>query len=610
MNRLIKERLEESAKLYKIFIEYFDKLKPLLTNEYGQINKDIETFLTSLKTEYIHLSKKFDVLTIQMSAKNQDITDSLIEFYANYTSYYININRLINLFNASHLQSENIHNDNLSQTYKLETSDLLAILILDYTNYNKKYQHVDVILMETFSDFIFTECDKSYEFFERIRKAFKKNEYCIDLYAKIVGKIIEHMYNSKNMKDLSRITNANETDKDEFLTKNAKNKVNSYDVHIMNPYLKTFSLVPVSELMPFDAIVEKIFNVKFGGHDIPPVKGSIRRLVGGRKETVDSGYDNLDKYCKKNNLCVILLHRVIYHPVVYDIRRLSLTQSGPGSKIKPGINPSVVKDYDTIIKIDKDQNYDFSYHILGVPDVETNYVIEKVADDHYRILSPYFNSTTYSIPKHKVNDLVFYIRSKPLAPTRVSCYHKNATQKSTRNMFARNKVNLNEIETKSEDIDTQLIKNDIYYKIRSHLQDLVEKEYEHADKIRGIMQLNEIIHDQNIKNIFINTIFNNYKLGKKMYSSQTFDGGNFSFSEIMSSFLSELDATTRRFMKNLHDELNRIKIDSDVFKATDKEHNIMKLLDEIVLNSINFVISDKDNIFSVINYKYLLLNLP
>jgi hypothetical protein len=172
-------------------------------------------------------------------------------------------------------------------------------------------------------------------------------------------------------------------------------------------------------------------------------------------------------------------------------------------------------------------------------------------------------------------------------------------------MFLSKPLGLDSLAEHAKEVDTQIIRNELFLKIKSIINTLISK-----NDIDSLHDINDILHSELIKETFTSVILTMYKTASKYTDLQEFDAGKFPFSELFSSFLIELQSITRLFMKQLHDAFNRSLPSNDLFKLSKKEKNtaIGKLLDEIILHSLQIVVSDGGNIYSALNYKYLLLN--
>ena len=591
MDRLVKEKILESNKIFKLIFEYYDKLKPLLEDANFNIAQRLEITLSDIKLHYKDLLEFTDTIIDIIYDKKKIISNdhiiNLFKYYNDYISYFDNIKNILSKFNLPELSSENIDASNLSQTYKMETADLLIIILSEYYSYIKKYEYIDTKLIEDISIIVIPYIQKNMQqYIKDIQTYFIKYEKSINLYTHILQILLDQSFENKEMKDFTLIINMIEKDKDYFITRNYKNKLNSKDLHLSNPPLKKFNMIPVSKIMTFDEICKKLFDIKINADNIDK---------------------NITEYCNKNNICIIILNHVTFDPVVYDINNLMSTSEKQLPNI--GINKKIIEKYKNIITFNDKHDYDISYKIYGSTDYNMYYIIEKIANDSYRILSTYLNFETFMLPKNKIVHLLEYFNNEN-RPNRISCYHKELIKNSSKNMFLPRILKLEDIEERSENIDIQIIKMDIYFKVFNYIKNIIDTKYDKGGNINSSIDINNIIHDKMIKDIITNAILSLYKNSQKMHEISTFSGGQFPFNEVLASFLTEISIITRKFIKNLHDEYNRNKIDKSIFSLPkDKKINMINTkIEEMINNSINAIIDNKENIYSIIKFKYLILN--
>jgi len=267
-----------------------------------------------------------------------------------------------------------------------------------------------------------------------------------------------------------------------------------------------------------------------------------------------------------------------------------------------GVTEKIVRRLSTIITL-PDTEYDYSYKIIGKEDSNNFYILETLDGINYRAMAPWMESKKYSMLGKYALPIIKYIKEN--IPDRSTNYQSIVIEKSLKNMFIAKPLSLDSMAEHAKDIDTQIIKNELFLKIKDIIRELVE-----AHDIKTYHDINDVIHNESIKDTFVNVILIMYKMASKYTDLQEFDAGKFPFSEIFSSFIVELQTITRLFMKNLHDAYNRALPSSDIFTLQKREKNnlIINHLDEILLHTLQIVIGDNSNIYSALNYKYLLLN--
>ncbi len=280
-----------------------------------------------------------------------------------------------------------------------------------------------------------------------------------------------------------------------------------------------------------------------------------------------------------------------------------------------------------IIRNLKPTKWDFNYEIIGDEShADKFYVLETLDNEQYRILTPWDTPRTelnhresqsfkpalaanYSIPKHKITPLITYLKNSN-QPNRVSSYQTLAAKQMIQNMFLRKPLSLEYIEEQSKDIDMQLIRNEIYLKVMNLFKTIISKDYKAGASIKNNSDINDIIHSDDVREIFASTLLNLYSVGVQSNKLREFDANHFPFSELLCSFMLEMDIIVRRFMKELHDGYNRAPFAKEYFdsSADEKSTALTEKLDEILLKILAIILNDKDNIYISLNAKYLLLN--
>ncbi len=260
------------------------------------------------------------------------------------------------------------------------------------------------------------------------------------------------------------------------------------------------------------------------------------------------------------------------------------------------------------MRLKKEQEWDFSYKVIGKnKDTDTFYILESLEKDFYRFLAPWMNTDNYKLNKFRVQKLLDFLNNENVQD-RITNYNTIQINNSIKNMFLSKQLEVDIMQEHSKDIDLSLIKNILFNSISKTIEIHINKNYNYGDDVSSLKDLNDIIHNKDIKDHFINSILKTYNLGSKYSDFSDYNNNNFPFSEIFSTFLLELINLSVLFMKNLHDELNRFQINLDILNTKkDRGVKVLKLINEIVLKSINNIISN-DNLYYKLNYKFLLLN--
>ena len=260
-------------------------------------------------------------------------------------------------------------------------------------------------------------------------------------------------------------------------------------------------------------------------------------------------------------------------------------------------------------KLKKNEVWDFSYEIMGDNhDNDTFYVLESLAAGYYRFLAPWINTNNYKLNKFRISKLINFLTNEN-KQDRISNYNNIQINNSIKNMFLSKQLDIDIMQEHSKDIDLSLVKNILFNSISKIIEKYVNDTYNEGSLINNTKDLNDIIHQKEIKELFINSILKTYNLGSKYTDLSEYNTSKFPFSEVFSTFLVELLNLSVLFMKNLHDELNRFEINLEsIFTSSQKNIKIIKLLNDIVYKTINNIINS-DNLYYCLNYKFLLLNI-
>lgn len=584
---IIKNKLKDSKLLIDELYEYFDKLKPLLEKKYPdelkQLNKTILLFPSMVQS----INKRQDSLLELLSNKKQafnTITTSIFDLYASIQDYYHSVQTIVEVLSMPHMHTTNIDDDDWSQTYKIVTADALDALILNYSTFVKKFETNDTettnVLVKYLLKLVINEdkilnIDQSIEYIKFIQSSFYERSNTVALYCAFCQAYLDEIsqIKSQESKVISRfIIDSIESDKDFYLS-HMSIAPNKSKKRLNNPLLKRFGLIPATELYP------------------------LKKLL----ELIASSVTTLSKLASSSKTCIIVMKHIVPSPIEYNIKQLIKSTS----RVQPalfGITDKLVQRFTTMKQL-KDSEYEFSYEIIGNTNSEDFYILETLNNTDYRVLAPWLDSKKYTIGKKYAQQIVQYITTNNA--DRSTNYQSIMIQKSLKHMFLSKPLGLDSLIEHAKDVDTQIIKNELFLKIKAIIANIIDKH-----NVTSMHDINDILHNETIKETFVSVILIMYKVASKYTDLQEFDAGKFPFSELFSSFLVELQVITRQFMKNLHDLFNRSLPDESLFTLSKAEKNtkLISILDDILLHALQNVVGDNSNIYSALNYKYLLLN--
>jgi len=590
---IIQKNIHDLKDIINIFTVYYNKLEPLLEQNFYKESIQIKKIIDYYPNEYNKLEEDTKLLneTLNKHVSFKENIDIIFTVYSSFQNIQISIKNLKKYFEEPFMEPDNIDISILSQTYKLETSEYLNKIKLEHDNFMKKYILDNEHIINELSSIILNIIDDKMENVEYLQIVFHKNKNTVELYSNILQKFIDNILSVEGKKLTFKILSMIEDDKNMFLSGNIINSIETPDkkIHIINPPLKKFGLIPVTDSVPIDKLL------------IILLEGKV------------SGKIDINNYTKKENCCFIFINRVTYHPMEYNIRQLIMKDASEQfiQSNSFGITKKIIDRFKTIKKGDISKvKWDFSYKTIGnIDSSNIFYVIETLDGKNYRALAPWLIPKNLGLPKYRVNTLLKHI-TKHNQPDRVSNYHNICIKRAIPNMFIQKKLPVEYIEEYARSIDTTIIKNKLFLNIKNVIEnEIISNEYKKGKLIKSNVDINNIIHDNRLRNIFNNVMFSMYSIGSKSVNSK-YTAGKFPFSEILSSYIVSLTALTNRFMKELHDGYNRNPLSDKIFlkPVNDIFKIIIEKIENILSSTIETLINNNDNIYNTYNFKYKLLN--
>ena len=191
---IIKNKLQDSKFLIDELYEYFDKLKPLLEKKYPDELKKLNNTILLFPSMVQNINKKQDNLLELLSAKKQafnTITTGIFDLYSSIQDYYHSVQMIVDVLSMPHMHSDNIDENDWSQTYKIVTADALDALILNYSTFVKKFETNDKettnVLTKYLLKLVINEekiinVDQSMEYIKFIQSSFYERSNTVALY--------------------------------------------------------------------------------------------------------------------------------------------------------------------------------------------------------------------------------------------------------------------------------------------------------------------------------------------------------------------------------------------------------------------------------------------
>jgi len=489
--------------------------------------------------------------------------------------------------------NDNNSNDNDNKTKKLKikkTKEIIKVISDQDTKHKENYFQLDENLKKSILE---------------IRQYFIKDTNIIDLYVTIIRLIINELYKTiflnKNFdikysckKSINKIydyiekdkliifenKNIDEINEDEKKTDNKKEKKKKSQIN--NPFMNTFAFIPITNLYLLTDLIKLMFKL----------------------DKLASKID-LETFSKLHSCCFIVINKIVPNPIEYNIKKL--TNQSLLEPITYGITNKFLEKTKTINPLQNDK-WNFSYEIYPNSILQENieelnilkfYVIETLDGKNYRCLSKniinnsnekIIYNTNYIDVLNLLNHIKkINIQNNILQPTMINYYQNIHIQKSIPHMFLRKKLSLEPMERESK-IDSGLIRNVLFINICKVFDEL-------NYKIKNNDDFNNIIHNEKINDEFVKSIIDMYKTHIKIQTDK------FPFSEIFITYLAELKKIASMFIRELHDNYNREPITD--FKNS---YLIREKFENILKKSLEYIITNKSNIYQMISYKNLLLN--
>jgi hypothetical protein len=563
----LKNKLKLSEKIVSLFTDYLDKLAPLLEDygsEYSKLSDEINNF-PKLHKKLVEACDKLDV-------KSDNLANTAFDIYGSFMLLQNNADKIASLINEPHIQPENISMSNLSQTYKIETAETLHKLLVQYYAFKKQTSTIQQALIEEFAQLLLQK-ELGNQEIQHIRELFYANPTSISLYVYIMQEFI-----LKN--DDEQYLIWIEEDKDFILSNLHKDKIKTKDLHLKSPSYERFKLTPVTKSMS---------------------ESDLLKLMSKNSVTNTT----FKVYAKEHKCQFIRKYSVISQPTEYNIDKL-IFKNQAKDYIQPqeyGINGKFIDRFDIVNINYKPHKWNFAWETTGkLDDKLPTYIVETLDGDNWRLLSHTY--TFDPLPTTLYRQVKNFI-SEDNGPRRVTNYQAGCITKSIPNMFLKRNIDMESIEEEASNIPSQVIRTELYFSMVAFVRDeIIGKEYQNGKLIRSVIDINNILHSPKMSTHFVDCMMGLYHLGSNSKIQKEFSGGKFPFYETLNTYIVNMYSLSHRFMKELHDKFNRGE-PIENFTTAEITKKINSILEEV----INNLISDDNNIYTMVNHKHLLLNL-
>lgn len=573
--------------------EMREKLTTLVTDKTKQSVLDIEGYISQY-TDAEKTLTGYDVAkTINNSAGSHiELWFSIVNHIEICSLILENIHKKIERLLAK-TQNAEVY---LSQSYINEAYALHKQITILYNKSNAtKSKKIEDLVQELIAYELDKEAIKhTAKYIKNAQTAFSTSQFAASFYCKLMKAILKDVpkWYPDDQQLYFYILSQIEVDKDRILNRINTKEPDPSRTQLLNPYYKTFGLIPQSKSLPISDISEKIFKM--------PSKT----------------FADFVKLCKSKNYGLILMNKHIAHPITYHTDQLiDFKQSmdyAQSHKPSYGIDKVMLDRLTTIDKIKVKSKWDFSIepHILKFSDYESEkerfvIILDSLAPDYYRILTNYMRADAYFVRVSSIRELYeFCNKPKSSLPiTRMYNYNTLCQQTAMLNIFAPVRVDVEKLKVTTSITDPKYLRNRIYLALLDGFKEIMNKKYKGEVGIKDNYTYASIIHDDQFLNIFSQILtqeFHAYLY--KTYNEYT--TGHLHIAEIIGSFLNVICVYQRTFVKEIHDSF---KNNTYNFKGGVKPGGIIKHFDDIVTEVLNKIITTESNVYQTVLYKINLL---
>ena len=394
-----------------------------------------------------------------------------------------------------------------------------------------------------------------------------------------------------------------ESAKDFIMLDSVKIKLNSKSIHKSNPHIKTFGLTPNGKAKSLKLVIGDIF----------------------KQEEKVKNETGLESLAKKNNICIVVLNRIINKPIEFSLWNLiDWKYSQPFLQSEfAGVNKKMIERFNTLafIEIDKYQKWNFDINYYGKLESEYFIIIEKLSDDIFRLLNIYDRESdinkirgggSYETKIHKKHITYFieYVKNNGIISdnTRISEYHKIQEKNILKNLFLPSRFNTKSISARSQIIDSKYLRYAIQKQLIIVFNEIIKKEYKNGALIKTNKDIGTIMHHPNLSDVFNSIIIEQYDI----YTFKNKENiSQFPYSETLKTFIAEISLISRNFVRDIHTKFISTKINQIIFiESNEKKISYLNDMFIIIIDAVLLkIISDESNIYQTLLYKNSLLQL-
>jgi hypothetical protein len=175
---VVKNKLEDSEKIIRLFSDYFDILRPLIEERYYEETKVIKEIVANYPKQQKIVNAKLSEMESIINEHNntKKVIEAIFDFYHTSQDFFLTMENTTRFLDQSHFHTENIDDNTMSQTYKLEAADFFYKLLTAYNNFIKKHKENDAVIIEYLTETLISFVKKEYNLPEALTE-YRPSEY-------------------------------------------------------------------------------------------------------------------------------------------------------------------------------------------------------------------------------------------------------------------------------------------------------------------------------------------------------------------------------------------------------------------------------------------------
>lgn len=303
------------------------------------------------------------------------------------------------------------------------------------------------------------------------------------------------------------------------------------------------------------------------------------------KKTMGATMKTLEKKCKTEEICCVLVSHVTNSPTKFNILPFIDWDYIDPIKVDAGVSVRLVNKMNTIVK-QKPAKWSFKRVVHGSLDYSRFVILETLDGVNYSPLTPWIKGSPI-VPSRFLEKFIESFKG----PTRIEMY--NAQMHIRDKMFFVKPPKMQMDDTK---IDPKYLRNDLF----NHLLGVYDKQ----NKIKSPAAFEKFIQGSVLPE----------KLGD--FLIQYFPAHNpkpvshkFGYSELVTDFLGELQQLTRAFSQEMYDQYAAHRPDPSVYSSKHRDEDLRSAFEDILDGVLQSIITDSKNVFQAMMFKDKLLDV-